>query len=215
VRDACASDADCGAGKVCARAAWSGANPARACFPIGTAAEGDHCAEVPFAAAQRCAPGLSCIFEQCVPACDGGTCGNGVACVDNGIARGCVAKCDADADCGADGVCVRFGGAGFCRSVGEVPPEANCTLPAHACAPGAGCGTWLDEAQAVFRCQACCNPLDPNACGHDEVCGRGAPGSACSSSCHRGCVRDADCFSSEACMFVDEAMTLLGCVPAL
>lgn len=204
--DACALDADCGAGNRCATVE-DPLGPFRVCLP-GCAAGDCACP-----AGQVCRASLAA-----VPVRDGVTvCGPGTPSARDGASCTSLGDCAADSDCFADaleapnGECRRWGctvgddttcaaaGDGHCVSASTLDPLATSgTVCVDACASDADCRVaegyrCVDGGSGVGR--YCRHPQAGDACAVDADCGSAAawdcalgptfPGGACTPT--RGC----------------------------
>ena len=210
----CKTDSDCKTGESCRQVGIPGqSSPVWQCR-LGSAGKGDACSHDP-SAANGCGRGLICGPEnRCVSSCDparaGGQCSGKEKCVESPFGGGaCIAVCELEQDCLDGMTCVKLGSHGaYCRMPTGL--EENCTL--SPCEKGKACQVSMSSTSVAFSCDKCCNPLDATSCGPGLVCGR-SRSLDCSSTCYRPCTQAPDCQSGEACVSINEDLTLMGCVP--
>jgi hypothetical protein len=206
----CEEDVHCFPGFVCRRAAGGGTGPIiRRCIPVGERREGEPCDTLFVSTAGACQEGLICHRGVCSIPCrlgDAASCpqdyvceegSNGVACFPDCRVRGCP------------------GGQRYKRLNGEdfeCLEQVQGECPEKPCAEGERCNMRVSRGRGVFWCARLCNPLLPDSCPADQICGVGG-GSA--STCFRRCdPMDLDsCGEAAQCATVSEDMTQWGCTP--
>jgi hypothetical protein len=204
----CEEDANCFPGLVC-RAVTNGASgiAIRRCTPEGVRREGEMCDLGYVSPDTACQEGLRCISMVCAVACrldDPSSCPSSYLCKEGRDGPGCVPDCR-QLGCLQGQQCKRIGGTTYqcLRSVVGTCPETPC-------AENERCVSNLLQGRGSFWCARSCNPLFPDSCPSDHVCGRASP---TTSACFRGCdPRDLDsCGKGWTCTTVSEDMTLWGC----
>jgi hypothetical protein len=206
----CEEDAHCNPGTVC-RAVSDGASGPRVrrCIAEGHRGEGERCASLPVGPEDTCGEGLRCVQQLCARPCQlevSGSCPSGQRCVAGPDGPGCYPDCRT-LGCAGGGACTRIR-----EETYQCLEAATGSCNETPCAEGEHCNLRMAQGRAAFWCAPRCNPLQADACGAGQVCGRGGP---TQSTCFQRCDPQAPeaCGQGWRCTTVSEDMTLWGCVP--
>jgi hypothetical protein len=182
---ACAVDADCGEGLVCADHlpggyCTAGCEAADDC-PDGTVCMVQGGEGFCFAGCtenRHCRDGYTCTGGVCALPCESDAeCAGGYVCQDQRCVGSDAGKtCGDDGDCGDDLECAHADQGGYCTS--DCASDADCPV-------GSVCGNLLGERSCLARCRV------DDDCGTDRLCDRGA--------CHLPCTDDDECGEDGYC----------------
>jgi len=205
----CEEDVHCFPGLVCRRASRSTGALIRRCVPVGTRREGEMCDTQFVSVAGACQEGLLCHRGRCSIPCrlgDAASCPPGHACEDDEDGAACFPDCRV-LDCPGGQRCKFLGDEEY-KCLEEVHGEC----PETPCAEGERCNMRVERGRGVFWCARLCDPLRPDSCAANEICGVGG---GTVNTCYRRCdPMDPDsCGEGGRCSTSSEDMSRWGCVP--
>jgi hypothetical protein len=206
----CEQDAHCFPGLVCRRVSrWGAGAVIRRCVPVGPRREGQTCDAQFVSVEGACQEGLLCHRGVCSVPCrreDGAGCPRGYACEEDDDGAACFPDCRA-LGCPGGQRCKLLNNQTY-QCLEEVRGEC----PETSCAQGERCNMRVFRGRGVFWCARVCEPLRPDSCPEDQLCGIGG---GTVSTCYRRCdPMDPDsCGEGSKCTTITEDMSQWGCRP--
>lgn len=206
----CEEDMHCFPGFVCRQSSREETGPIiRRCTPVGQRRLGESCDNSFVSTSGACQEGLLCHRGVCSLPCrlgDATSCPEGQRCEEGDDGAACFSDCR-DQGCPAGQRCKHLSGGDY-----ECLAEVHGECPEIPCAEGERCNKRVMRGRGVFWCARRCNPLLPESCPPDQLCGHAG---GTESTCYRRCdPQDLDsCGEGARCSTVAEDMSLWGCVP--
>jgi hypothetical protein len=201
----CEEDVHCFPGFVCRRASRGDTGTTiRRCIPVGERREGEPCDTLFVSKAGACQEGLICHRGVCSVPCrlgDAASCSQGYACEEGSNGAACFPDCHVRG-CPGGQRCKDLGDGDF-QCLKQVQGEC----PETPCAEGERCNMRLERGRGVFWCARRCDPLRPDSCPADQICGRG--------TCYPRCdpMNLDSCGEGQRCTTISEDMMRWGCMP--